>query len=204
MLTCFAVSVPAAELAVQFTDPANTPLADAVVYVASATGRSTRQGDAKHRQILQRNRIFEPMVTVVEKGTAVDFPNEDNMLHHVYSFSPAKRFEIRLYKGTSPSPVVFDKSGIVVLGCNVHDWMIAYVIVLDTPYYAKAGADGVAKLVDLPAGTHEVMAWYPGLREAASIGRVTLSADASQSLSHQSKNSARTRPIAPPLDPMRY
>lgn len=79
-------------------------------------------------------------------GTRVTFPNRDNIRHHVYSFSSAKKFELPLYIGTPAAPVVFDKPGVVALGCNIHDWMLAYIYVLTTPHFAKTAADGKARL----------------------------------------------------------
>ena len=84
-------------------------------------------------------REFVPFVTVVQTGTVVTFPNRDPILHHVYSFSPAKQFEIKLYTGKSPTEIVFDKAGVVTLGCNIHDHMIAYVYVSDSPWTAMTG-----------------------------------------------------------------
>ena len=97
-------------------------------------------------------------------GTAVTFPNRDNIRHHVYSFSPAKRFELPLYSGTPAAPVVFDKPGAVVLGCNIHDWMLGYVYVLPTPYFARTGEDGKGRIGDVPAGAYEARVWHPRLR----------------------------------------
>ena len=97
-------------------------------------------------------------------GTAVIFPNSDNIRHHVYSFSPAKRFELPLYSGVPAEPVVFDKVGFVTLGCNIHDWMIAYIAVLPTPYFQVTRGDGRAVLKDLPAGQYTVQVWHPALK----------------------------------------
>src|SRR5262245_1798937 len=118
----------AATLEVRVRDAAGAPLADAAVFAVPASGGT----DAKRAQkveIQQKDREFAPYVTVLQTGTPVSFPNRDPILHHVYSFSPAKSFEIRLYgQGQSPDEVVFDHPGVVTLGCNIHDWMIAYVV----------------------------------------------------------------------------
>jgi len=112
----------------------------------------------------QQNKAFVPHVLVVPVGTPVMFPNRDNIRHHVYSFSPAKRFELPLYIGTPAAPVVFDKPGVVVLGCNIHDWMVGYIYVSATPYFAKTGEDGRARLGDVPAGAYEARVWHPRMR----------------------------------------
>jgi plastocyanin len=111
----------------------------------------------------QVDKEFVPYVLPVQVGTAVNFPNRDNIRHHVYSFSPAKTFELPLYKGTPAAPVVFDKPGPVVLGCNIHDWMIAYIYVSASPYLARTGADGKAVLTGLPAGDYSIRTWHPRL-----------------------------------------
>lgn len=110
----------------------------------------------------QRNTAFEPGVLVIEAGTAVSFPNSDTVGHQVYSFSPAKPFELPLYSGTPPEPVVFDRPGVVVVGCNIHDWMIGWIVVLDTPLHARTDAAGVAR-IDAPPGDYRLQAWHSRL-----------------------------------------
>jgi len=112
----------------------------------------------------QQNKEFVPFVLPVTVGAAVTFPNRDNIRHHVYSFSPAKRFELPLYIGTPAAPVVFDKPGPVVLGCNIHDWMVGYIYVLATPYFVKTGEDGRARLSNVPPGAYEARVWHPRLK----------------------------------------
>jgi hypothetical protein len=112
----------------------------------------------------QRDKQFVPYVTALQVGTSVMFPNHDNIRHHVYSLSPAKKFELPLYTGIPAKPVVFDKVGFVTLGCNIHDWMIAYVAVLPTPYFQVTAKKGVALLKGLPAGQYTVKVWQPSLK----------------------------------------
>jgi plastocyanin len=114
----------------------------------------------------QVDREFVPHVLPVLTGSAVNFPNRDNIKHHVYSFSAPKKFELPLYTGTPASPVVFDKPGVVVLGCNIHDWMVAYVYVLSGPHFAKSGADGRARIADVPPGVYDARVWHPRMRIA--------------------------------------
>lgn len=114
----------------------------------------------------QRDLQFAPRVLAVTQGTRVRFPNRDNLRHQVYSFSPAKTFELPLYSGTPAAPVQFDRAGVVELGCNIHDGMIGYVVVLDTPYHAVTDAGGRATL-DVPPGDYELRAWHEGLDPAA-------------------------------------
>ena len=96
-------------------------------------------------------------------GTRVVFPNRDNVQHHVYSVSAAKKFEIPLYIGESTATILFDRPGQVTLGCNIHDWMVAYILVLDTPYFSKTGRDGTAGISGLPPGSYRLEVWHPRL-----------------------------------------
>ncbi len=152
----------AGSLAVSVTDRDGAPVADAVIY-ATATGLNSA---ASHSQAVidQQNKQFIPYVTAVQVGTSILFPNKDHIRHHVYSLSPAKRFELPLYAGIPAAPVVFDKVGFVTLGCNIHDWMIAYVAVLPTPYFQLTRSNGQVTLKNLPAGGYLVTAWHPLLK----------------------------------------
>ena len=120
----------------------------------------------------QVNKQFTPLVSVIQVGTPVSFPNKDNIRHQVYSFSPAKTFELKLYSGVPSQPVVFDKPGLVVMGCNIHDRMLAYVQVVDTPWFAKTGADGAARIEGLPAGDYQVHVWHYGAVDPAGAVRM--------------------------------
>ena len=147
----------AAGVAVQVTDSAGKPLADTVLFVDTGAPASSA---GKGAEIAQTGLQFVPMVSVVQTGTKIAFPNTDRVKHHIYSFSPAKKFDQKLYSGVAAAPQVFDKPGTVVLGCNIHDRMIAYVKVVDTPHFAKTDAAGVAR-IELPAaGKVTVSAWH--------------------------------------------
>ena len=114
-------------------------------------------------QISQGKRQFAPRVTIVTVGTPVAFPNFDTVRHHVYSFSPAKTFELKLYAGVPNAPVVFDRPGIAVLGCNIHDHMAAWVVVADTPWFARSADDGRARIDNVPPGNYRLRVWHPAL-----------------------------------------
>jgi hypothetical protein len=88
--------------------------------------------------------------------------------HHVYSFSPSKPFELKLYSGRPVAPVVFDQAGVVTLGCNIHDQMVAHVVVVPTPLHGRTDATG-RFVLELPAGEHRLRAWHPGMREGADL-----------------------------------
>jgi plastocyanin len=153
-------AVGATELNIQLTDTAGVAVKDAVVYAEPTDARQPASAP-KGVIIDQVNKEFLPRVSVIQTGAAVGFPNKDNIRHHVYSFSPAKTFELKLYHGVPAQPVVFDKPGIVVLGCNIHDKMLAYVLVVDTPYFTKTDDNGRARLDALAPGEYDVKAWQP-------------------------------------------
>lgn len=168
-----ACNAQAARLQVAVTG-SGAPAADAVVSLHSpAAVAATRAGRAT---IDQRASQFVPRVTVVTVGTPVVFPNSDNVRHQVYSFSPAKRFELPLYAGKPAAPVVFATPGVVELGCNIHDWMLAYLVVVPTPWFAKTDAQGLAT-VTAPAGRYRLELWHPRL-SAALAQEITLTAAA--------------------------
>jgi plastocyanin len=102
---------------------------------------------------------FEPHILIVQVGTAVEFPNADDVRHHVYSFSPARQFNFSIESGAIHESLRFNVPGIVTLGCNIHDDMLAYIVVVDTPHFAKTGPDGTAELTGLDAGRYELAIW---------------------------------------------
>lgn len=151
----------AAPLVITVQGEDGAALADAVVAVfVEGTPPSARA--PQPAQMSQRDKRFIPGVLAVQSGTPVSFPNFDTVRHHVYSFSPIKTFEIKLYVGTPNAPVVFDKPGTAVLGCNIHDQMAAFVRVVDTPHFALTDASGQARL-DVPGGSHRVQVWHASL-----------------------------------------
>ncbi len=152
----------AATVQVQVQDGAGKPLAGAAVFLESREARLLAR-PVPGAEIAQVGKQFDPRVLVVPVGTSVTFPNRDTVRHHVYSFSPAKTFELKLYTGTAANPVVFDKPGIAVLGCNIHDNMTAWVLVVETPYYASSTLAGTATLGNVPAGNYRLRVWHPGL-----------------------------------------
>ncbi|CRM20344.1 methylamine utilization protein [Pseudomonas asgharzadehiana] len=122
----------------------------------------------------QRGQRFAPHVLAVHTGTQVRFPNSDNIRHQVYSFSAAKRFELRLYEGTPTDPLLFDKPGVVVLGCNIHDWMLGYIYVTDDPRFGVSDAQGRVRLEQLPPGDYHATVWHPQLKDMQPLDGGTL------------------------------
>jgi len=160
-LACAAISVHALPWVVQVRNAAGQPLVDAAVAV-EVRGRAAKAIGAK-ADMGQRDRQFTPQLLVVQTGTAVSFPNFDTVRHHVYSFSPIKVIDIKLYSGTPTEPVVFDKPGVAALGCNIHDRMSSHIIVVDTAIFGKTDASGIVRF-DLPAGDHALKAWHATLK----------------------------------------
>jgi plastocyanin len=160
---CVAARACAADLVVHVQTAANAPVEDAVVYAVPASPLPPPTG-LKY-SIDQVNREFVPRINVVQTGTAVRFPNSDNIRHSVYSFSPAKVFTMKLYAGKSADPVVFDKPGLVVLGCNIHDLMVSWLLVVDTPYFARTNHAGAATLLGVPPGDYTLRTWHEPMTE---------------------------------------
>lgn len=203
LLASVATAAPGATLEISVVDASGQPLADAAVYAMPATGAAEARGRPT-AVIEQVDREFVPYVTVVQAGTAVTFPNRDAILHHVYSFSPAKPFEIKLYSGKSPTEIVFDKPGTVTLGCNIHDWMSAYVLVVGTPHFARTGAGGVARIPDVPAGAYELRAWHPHQRAAVAPHAATIGAQGVERAAFVVDAAPRKPRYKPPLDRLKY
>ena len=158
--------VCAGTVTVSVTDPAGKPLPQAVVLLEPVSGKLPAPPMAAV-QVAQVKRQFVPRVSVVTMGTPVAFPNQDTVRHHVYSFSPTKNFELKLYSGVPAQPVLFDKTGIAVLGCNIHDQMAAWIVVVDTPYHAVSDAEGIARIPAVMAGNYQMKVWHPGLQGAS-------------------------------------
>jgi plastocyanin len=149
-----------AEIAAKITDAHGKPVADAVVVAAPSDGSLKLPARSPKDVVDQVDKEFLPKVQAILVGTAVTFPNRDSVRHQVYSFSPARRFELPLYTGV-PQAVTFDKPGVVILGCNIHDWMVGYVYVSESPYFAKTDAQGKAVLPNLPSRAYVVRVWHP-------------------------------------------
>jgi plastocyanin len=199
LLVAIAGHAQCAELSVTVLDAGKRPIADVVV-IARAEGR-TPLLPATKESIDQIDQEFIPFVKVVTVGSAVQFPNKDSVRHQVYSFSPAKKFELPLYAGTPSEPVVFDRPGIVTLGCNIHDWMLAYVYVADTPYFAVTASSGRAVLQALPPGEYVVQIWHPRMEgtEKNSAQRLTVGEGAAVSATWTLKLNADLRPRRAPV-----
>jgi plastocyanin len=166
----------AGELRARVTDQAGQAVEDAVVMAKPVSAAGGAQAQRREEIVDQVDKEFIPYVMPVLVGSRVRFPNHDNVRHDVYSFSAAKKFELPLYAGTAAAPVVFDKAGVVILGCNIHDWMVGYIYVSDTPHYGKTEKAGIVALKDVPAGDYDVRVWQPRMNgtEESTVKRVSI------------------------------
>ena len=164
------------------------PVAEAVVSLTPVDPvRPLPPPPAEPVVIAQFAQEYQPHVTPLLVGTTVEFPNRDNVQHHLYSLSPPKRFEKPLYDSGTSETVVFDRPGVVTLGCNIHDWMVAHVVVLETPHFALTAEAGTATIEALPTGRYQLSVWHPRLPRPFTR-EITLAAD------HHEKIELRLRP----------
>jgi plastocyanin len=178
-------SAAAADLTVTVKGEDGAPLADAVVLVHTAGGAGM-SGPIHYSWpvvMTQQNISFNPYVLIVPVGTTVPFPNKDKVRHHVYSFSAAKKFELKLYGQQEERTVTFDKLGVVALGCNIHDSMLGYIYVADTPFAAKTDAAGVAVIRGLPGVAGTLSVWHPDMRARAPLDRPLAASAATEAVS---------------------
>jgi len=163
----------AGDITVDVRDTAGRPVRDAVVMIRPVAGVApgTPMKVSWPMVMAQQNIQFAPYVLIVPLGSTVSFPNKDKVRHHVYSFSAPKKFELKLYGKDESRTVTFDKPGAVSLGCNIHDTMIGYIYVSETPFAAKSGESGAATVQDAPAGASQLLVWHPDLKSKVPVGR---------------------------------
>lgn len=177
-LIFFFLSIPllfAQEVSLLVVDSNEKPVQGAVIW-APGLGKT----EPKEVKIIQKNRQFHPEVTIIPVGSTISFPNRDTVQHHVYSFSSIKKIDIPLYFGESPQKIKFEQRGIVPIGCNIHDWMSAFIVVVDTPFVAESEKNGIAELKGIKTG-QLLQVWHPRLKgnpleiKASSQQKVVLS-----------------------------
>src|SRR3954451_13656175 len=172
---CLPAAALAAPLSVRVVDSTGRPVRDAVVtYYPAGAARLPRPSG--RYVVAQRNLQFQPFLSIVPVGADVSFPNFDPTKHHVYSFSPAKRFELKLFAKDQSRTVHFDKPGVVALGCNIHDQMSAFIVVTNSAWTARTNAQGVAAFADAPNAPGRVTVWHPYLRSPTGIAQQGIAA----------------------------
>ncbi|HUQ75842.1 MAG TPA: methylamine utilization protein [Burkholderiales bacterium] len=195
----------AADLNAIVRDARGQPVADAVV-IAVPEAPAKAPVRPRLEEVQQIDQEFVPRVKAVVVGSPVSFPNRDSVRHHVYSFSAAKRFDLPLYVGTPAKPVLFDTPGVVTVGCNIHDWMVGYIYVSESPYFATTDEKGGAHIGSLPAGAYTVRVWHPQLAvsEDSTRRRVELGAALDLEWQVALKPEVRIRRAPTPGRPGRY
>jgi plastocyanin len=141
------------------TAPQGAAIAGAVVFLQEPSSPPTA-GEHADAVVDQVEKTFVPGILPIMVGTYVRFPNHDQIQHHVYSFSPTKTFELPLYKGEAAPAVLFDKVGVVKIGCNIHDWMSGIILVLPTPHFTVTDASGKYVLENVPEGNYTLVVWH--------------------------------------------
>lgn len=167
----------AAQLRARITDSRGNPVADAIVTLVpnGPVGPLPAPAPSLLSAVIdQRDETFVPYVVAVAKGGTVTFRNSDKTRHHVYSFAPIKQFEFVLSPGESTAPVAFDAPGVAAVGCNIHDFMTAFVYVADTPFIAQSDRDGRAVIADVPPGSYSARVWHPLIRPSVSVAVQTI------------------------------
>lgn len=169
LLLPLSAALQAASLTLELRDAKGKPLSEAVFWIEPGPGEAPPPSAADLPLVMdQQKRLFTPYILPVQRGTRVIFPNSDPINHHVYSFSPTKRFELRLHhQGDSAQEVRFDQAGLVTLGCNIHDWMLGFILVLDSPWFAQTDTEGRAQLDYQPAAGQRVHVWHPRIGDSA-------------------------------------
>ena len=164
VLFAFGEPAFATNFTAEVVDQDNRPVTNAVITLVPEMKSSMPAAATKlaaEKTIDQKNETFLPLVTIVPKGGHIVFANNDQTTHQVYSFSAAKQFEITLARGEKSPPIAFDVVGVAAIGCNIHDHMIAYAFVTESPWAGLTGSDGKTVIADVPAGNYQVQVWHP-------------------------------------------
>jgi len=192
-----AAPVGAGTLTVRVVDGSGKPVRDAVVTLYPSSGARAPRPSGRY-VVSQKNLQFHPFLAIVPVGADISFPNFDNTKHHVYSFSAAKRFELKLFAKDQSRTVHFEKPGVVALGCNIHDQMTAFIVITDSAWTARTNGQGMVAFDDAPGAPGKLTVWHPYLRAPGGMVQQALSAG-----QRNARFSVRLRP--PPAQmPMDY
>jgi plastocyanin len=197
-MVLFGASLPAgpAALMVEVRERGGKPFGGAIVTLYAET--VALPAPVPIRAIVDQVKLaFVPDLLVIPVGSTVEFPNSDAVSHQVYSFSAPRRFQLPLYRGKAYPPVTFDKPGLVTLGCNIHDNMLAYLLVTDAPRFGRTDANGAWVASELPAGRYRVHAWHPRMNEMDEWveGAITIAAEGDAQVRLQLKSPLRPAAI---------
>jgi plastocyanin len=194
------MSSDAADISVMVIDRDGHGIGEVVVTATPVDSGAVSSINTKTAVMDQRNLAFTPRVLVVAAGTSVEFPNNDTVSHQVYSFSAAKRFQLPLYKGQVHPPVTFDRPGLVVLGCNIHDVMVGYIYVTDAPYFGMTNPGGGFDVKNVRDGEYRIGIWSPYIADSvAALSRtIRISGDESATIRVQLSQRLRAQPEPKP------
>jgi len=171
------VNAMASDLQLFLVDRSGDPVPGAVVTLHPLEGQTPPVTAIDDLEVVQRQLQFDPGQILAPLGSAVSFPNEDATAHHVYSFSPAKVFDLRLIAGGASEAVVFDQAGVVAIGCNIHDAMVGFIHVVDTPWAAMSQSTGLVQIEAVPNGRYRMDIWHQGLNARDKIFRTEITLD---------------------------
>jgi plastocyanin len=195
------IAAPAAAgtLHVKVVDDRGEPIERVAIYAvptkpSAATSPTAPPLETPPATMDQAHNAFVPHVLIVQAGSSVLFPNNDVVSHHVYSFSEAKTFELGLYKGNGHPPLLFEKPGVVVLGCNIHDGMLGYILVVDTPHYSLTDRSGALAIESLPPGDYTLHLWTPRMKPGDLPAEQTLTIGASDDVTRVYKLEGKLLP----------
>jgi plastocyanin len=178
-LTSLLIAFKSQAFEVTVKDQDGNLLIDAVVWLEGENYLTKSNQAAEMFSMGQKDRTFTPHILVVPQGAKVEFPNFDSILHHVYSFSKPKPFELKLYRDTPNSEITFENQGVVELGCNIHDWMLGYILVVNSGSYALTNNRGVAKieLDKVQLGKANLNVWHERFEKLDSSEQLTVVVD---------------------------
>jgi plastocyanin len=195
----FAAQVSGAAAVTIVVGTSTTPVRDAVVALDPLDNAPDAMVHGPKGGVIdQVNKRFEPRISVFQAGVSVKFPNRDQIRHQVYSFSPPHPFNLKLYAGVDAPPVIFDKPGLVVLGCNIHDSMVGFVAIVQTPYFGRTDATGRVS-IDAPPGQYRLRVWHPDLAQSIAPRTVTVG-EAAKAIPVAAELSAEPAAIAAWID----
>ncbi|MCQ8879809.1 methylamine utilization protein [Pseudoalteromonas shioyasakiensis] len=158
------ITVKSYAVTVTIADLDQQAVANAVVWLTPLQPLESKVRPNQSFTMSQKDRQFTPHVLVVEQNAEVEFPNLDSIMHHVYSFSKSKSFELKLYREQPKAPITFEQTGVVELGCNIHDWMLGYIVVVDSPFYGITNEQGKLSF-DAPSGDYTLNVWHEGFND---------------------------------------
>jgi len=197
VLSClvFSANLIAGEVTITIEDKKNHPVHDTIIELIGIASNKIVKDSI---EITQKNKEFSPEISIMPSGSSVLFTNEDPFQHHVYSVSKGNQFDLPLYQGTPSEQITFESPGVVKLGCNIHDWMLAFAYVSQSEHLIVTGVDGRARFPDIPEGEYELRIWNPRLKNNKKVVSQSLSVGRNTPVEHSVLLSLRKNIRKPP------